>query len=105
MSNFERRSVTRLSQGERQRVAICRALLLSPQVVLADEPTGNLDPINAERIVRLMRTETSRSGATLIMVTHDHSLLPLFDQVIPFDQFLERTAADSNDSQPPKGDT
>lgn len=89
MSNFERRSVTQLSQGERQRVAICRALLLSPQIVLADEPTGNLDPVNAERIVRLLLTEAGRSGATLIMVTHDHSLLPHFDQVIPFDQFLE----------------
>jgi len=104
MSSFERRSVTRLSQGERQRVAICRALLLSPQVVLADEPTGNLDPVNAERIVRLLRTETSRSGATLIMVTHDHSLLPQFDQVIPFDQFLERTAADRNDPETIEGD-
>ena len=105
MSSFERRSVMRLSQGERQRVAICRALLLSPQVVLADEPTGNLDPVNAERTVRLLRTETSRSGATLIMVTHDHSLLPQFDQIIPFDQFLERTAADRNDPQAAEGDT
>ena len=105
MASFERRSVTRLSQGERQRVAICRALLLSPEIVLADEPTGNLDPVNAERIVRLLRTETSRSGATLIMVTHDHSLLPQFDQVIPFDQFLERTAANRNDHQPSRGDT
>ena len=90
MSNFVRRSVTRLSQGERQRVAICRALLLSPQIVLADEPTGNLDPVNAERIVRLLLAETQRSGSTLIMVTHDHSLLPHFDRVILFDQFLER---------------
>ncbi|RLT22423.1 MAG: ABC transporter ATP-binding protein [Planctomycetota bacterium] len=105
MSSFWRRSVTRLSQGERQRVAICRALLLSPQVVLADEPTGNLDPVNAERIVRLLRTETSRSGATLIMVTHDHSLLPQFDQIIPFDQFLERTTAERNDHQTAEGDT
>ena len=97
--------MTCLSQGERQRVAICRALLLSPQVVLADEPTGNLDPVNAERIVRLLRTETRRSGATLIMVTHDHSLLPQFDQIIPFEQFLERTAADKNDLQVAEGDT
>jgi len=100
MSQFKRRSVTRLSQGERQRVAICRALLLSPQIVLADEPTGNLDPANAERIVQLLLTETERSGATLMMVTHDHSLLRHFDHVIPFDQFLERTLnADS-----PEGD-
>ena len=104
MSNFERRSVTHLSQGERQRVAICRALLLSPQVVLADEPTGNLDPVNAARIVRLLRTETNRSGATLIMVTHDHSLLPQFDQIIPFDQFLDRTVDERNDAEPARGD-
>lgn len=104
MSSFERRSVTRLSQGERQRVAICRALLLSPQVVLADEPTGNLDPVNAARIVRLLRTETNRSGATLIMVTHDHSLLPQFDQIIPFDQFLDRTVDERNDAEPARGD-
>ena len=91
LASFERRSVTQLSQGERQRVAICRALLLSPRIVLADEPTGNLDPVNAERIVRLLLSETAHSGATLIMVTHDHSLVPHFDLVIPFDQFLERT--------------
>ena len=105
MSSFMRRSVTRLSQGERQRVAICRALLLSPQIVLADEPTGNLDPMNAERIVRLLLAETRRSGATLVMVTHDHSLLPHFDQVIPFDQFLERTGDVSLGSNPEKGGT
>ena len=104
MSSFERRSVMRLSQGERQRVAICRALLLSPQVVLADEPTGNLDPVNAERIVRLLLNETSRSGATLIMVTHDHSLLPQFDRIIPFDQFLERTTDRHMDGKPAEGD-
>lgn len=103
MSKFARRSVTRLSQGERQRVAICRALLLSPQIVLADEPTGNLDPVNAERIVRLLLAETRRSNATLIMVTHDHSLLPHFDRVIPFDQFLERTTDTSPGSSPEKG--
>jgi putative ABC transport system ATP-binding protein len=104
MSSFERRSVMRLSQGERQRVAICRALLLSPRVVLADEPTGNLDPDNAQRIVRLLLNETSRSGATLMMVTHDHSLLPQFDQIIPFDQFLERTTVEHMDGKPAGGE-
>lgn len=91
MIAFRQRSVTRLSQGERQRVAICRALLLSPQIVLADEPTGNLDPENAEQIVKLLLAEVGRSGATLVMVTHDHSLLPRFEHVIPFEPFLERT--------------
>ncbi len=89
ISTLQHRSVTRLSQGERQRVAICRALLLSPRVVLADEPTGNLDPMNSERIVSLLLSETKRSGATLVMVTHDLSLLPRFDRVVPFEPFLQ----------------
>ena len=86
---LHQRSITLLSQGERQRVAICRALLLSPRIILADEPTGNLDPVNSERIVRLLLEESSRANATLIMVTHDHSLLPLFERIVPFTQFLE----------------
>jgi ABC-type lipoprotein export system ATPase subunit len=63
--------------------------LLSPQIILADEPTGNLDPVNSERIVRLLLEESSRANATLIMVTHDHSLLPHFERIVPFTQFLE----------------
>jgi len=92
MLRLRNQSVTRLSQGERQRVAICRALLLSPQLVLADEPTGNLDPLNSDRIVKLLLTETARSRATLVMVTHDHSLLPQFDRVVPFEPFLQSSA-------------
>ena len=91
ISSLLNRSVTKLSQGERQRVAICRALLLSPSVVLADEPTGNLDPVNSERIVKLLLRETARCGAMLVMVTHDHSLLPSFDRIVPFEPFLKRT--------------
>ena len=91
LSSLQNQSVTKLSQGERQRVAICRALILSPKVVLADEPTGNLDPVNSERIVKLLLSETVRSGAMLVMVTHDHSLLPHFDRVVPFEPFLKQT--------------
>jgi len=88
---LQHRSITKLSQGERQRVAICRALLLSPRIILADEPTGNLDPVNSERIVKLLLEESSRASATLIMVTHDHSLLPHFERVVPFEPFLQPT--------------
>ncbi len=91
LANFSQRSVTRLSQGERQRVALCRALLLNPLLLLADEPTGNLDPENSRRMVELLLQESRRSGATLIMVTHDHSLLPMFDRTLPFLQYLART--------------
>ena len=72
----------RLSQGERQRVAICRALVTQPRIVFADEPTGSLDPTNQERIVALLRSTTAAAGADLIMVTHDHQLLSHFARVI-----------------------
>ena len=87
---LQNRPVTRLSQGERQRVAICRALLLSPPIVLADEPTGNLDPISSVRIVDLLLRQAALAKSTLIMVTHDHSLLNRIDRVVPFEPFLQR---------------
>jgi putative ABC transport system ATP-binding protein len=71
-----------LSQGERQRVAVCRALLPEPGLILADEATGNLDPANKNRILDLLFRMAERSGATLVAVTHDHELLPHFDRVI-----------------------
>lgn len=82
------KSVGRLSQGERQRVAICRALLLKPRLLLADEPTGNLDPKTAAEVLKLLLLQARSCGMSMIMVTHDHSILPLFDQHIPFEQFL-----------------
>jgi putative ABC transport system ATP-binding protein len=82
------RTIGHLSQGERQRVAICRALLPDPQVLLADEPTGNLDPANKRRILDLLCEQAAATGATLVVVTHDHGLLADLDRVIDFDQFL-----------------
>ncbi|MGE3166043.1 MAG: ABC transporter ATP-binding protein [Planctomycetota bacterium] len=76
------RKPARLSQGERQRVALCRALIVEPRVVLADEPTGNLDPATTDRVLDSLFDEIALHGATLVMVTHDHSLLPRFDRVI-----------------------
>lgn len=73
-----------LSQGERQRAAVCRALLPKPQLFLADEATGNLDPVNKKRILDLIFRAADAQGASLIAVTHDHELLPRFDRVIDF---------------------
>ena len=86
-----RRRVDRLSQGEKQRVAICRALLPSPGLVLADEATGNLDPRNKRHILELLFRSVEAHGATLLAVTHDHELLPHFDRVVDFSDF--RSAA------------
>ena len=86
LANHLRHSVTQLSHGERQRVAVCRALLLNPGLLLADEPTGNLDPETSQQILQLLLSQAREHAATLIMVTHDHSLLNQFDQVIAFSE-------------------
>ena len=78
------RRIDRLSHGERQRVAIARALITNPQLLLADEPTGNLDPVTRDRIVDLLLNQAAERRATLVMATHDHSLLERFDRVIDF---------------------
>jgi putative ABC transport system ATP-binding protein len=83
----------RLSQGERQRVAICRALITRRQMILADEPTGNLDPRTSRTILKLMLDRAEASRATVLAVTHDHSLLERFDRVIDFEQWLAHDAA------------
>ena len=72
---FEKRDdiVKNLSGGEKQRVAIARALINDPKIILADEPTGNLDMENAENIISVLR-ECSESGATVIMATNDKIL-------------------------------
>jgi putative ABC transport system ATP-binding protein len=75
-----------LSQGERQRVAVCRALLLQPSVILADEPTGNLDPANKFVVLDLLLDHARESGATLLTVTHDRELLDRFDRVLDFSE-------------------
>lgn len=76
-----------LSHGEKQRAAICRALLPEPGVILADEATGNLDPENKIRILDLLFRGVENRAATLLAVTHDHELLERFDRVIDFRDF------------------
>jgi len=77
----------RLSGGEQQRVAIGRAIAAGPSLLLADEPTGNLDPDNKRRIIDILSEQAKQSKATLVVVTHDHSLLDGFDRVIDFAEF------------------
>lgn len=76
------RRIGTLSRGEQQRVALARALVHRPTLVLADEPTGNLDPANKQAAMRLLHEMISETGATLVVATHDHSLLADFDHVV-----------------------
>ena len=71
-----------LSGGEQQRVAIARALIHEPECIFADEPTGNLDLDNAERVIALLDGLCRESGRTLIMVTHAREVVGLADQLL-----------------------
>lgn len=82
------RGVRQLSQGEQQRVAICRALLPAPDLILADEPTGNLDPANKRRILQLLFEQCAARNLTLVAVTHDQAILEGFDRTVDFETFL-----------------
>ena len=68
-----------LSVGQQQRVAVARALANQPRLVLADEPTGNLDPRNAREAIKLIREICRETGAALLIVSHDQSVLEQFD--------------------------
>ncbi|MCL2173544.1 MAG: ABC transporter ATP-binding protein [Candidatus Bathyarchaeota archaeon] len=74
LSGRELHRPSRLSQGEQQRVAIARALANDPAMILADEPTGNLDVVNKEAIVALLSELSGKQGTTIVMVTHDEQV-------------------------------
>ena len=71
-----------LSGGEKQRVAICRALINNPQVIFADEPTGNLDSSNGQAILDLLRQLQRERQTTLVLVTHDPAIAATADRII-----------------------
>jgi putative ABC transport system ATP-binding protein len=73
---------SRMSGGEQQRVAIARALVNSPSLLLADEPTGNLDSRNAAEILELMAELRARSGMTIILATHDPQVAARCDRLV-----------------------
>ena len=72
---------TQLSGGQQQRVSIARAIIGEPKVILADEPTGNLDPQNANEVLELLKRQ-SREGKTVIMVTHDMQIAKAADRIV-----------------------
>src|SRR2546422_498407 len=72
----------KMSGGEQQRVAIARALVIEPAIVLADEPTGNLDSANSKRITHALRELVDQHGQTIVMVTHDPAVAEQADRVV-----------------------
>lgn len=87
------RHPTALSQGEQQRVAICRALVTQPKLILSDEATGNLDPASKTRILDLLFEQAAEAGAAILAVTHDHELLPRFERVLDFADYRQEIAS------------
>lgn len=78
------KSVTQISVGQQQRVAVARALLGKPQILFADEPTSSLDYDNREKFLKLLFELSNEIGTTVLFVSHDRSLQPLFDRTIDF---------------------
>jgi lipoprotein-releasing system ATP-binding protein len=76
------RRPSQLSGGQQQRVAVARALAMAPRLVLADEPTGNLDTHSADEIFALLRTFNRRAGVTFLVVTHDPRLAERCDRIV-----------------------
>lgn len=81
-----------LSGGERQRAAVARALITRPKLVLADEPTGNLDAGNGEHVLRLMLELNEELQTSLVVVTHDHSIAEQMDRILVLENGRLRTA-------------
>lgn len=87
--NKKKQIVSKLSGGERQRVAVARALIKNPKIVIADEPTQNLNFEIGEEITKLITKIENKSERIVIMVTHDERLTKYFDVVIKLEDFLK----------------
>lgn len=83
--------VSMLSAGERQRVAVVRALAPRPDILLADEPTGSLDPVRADLLCRLIQQMCREQNTALVLVTHDHLLANLFERRFDAEGLIRET--------------
>ena len=81
LKGFERRGINQLSGGQQQRVAIGRALVTRPALIMADEPTGNLDSKNSQEVLALLQTMSDRYQQTILMITHNKNHASAADRV------------------------
>ena len=96
LADHARQRPNELSGGQQQRVAIARALAASPQLLIADEPTGQLDSETGRQILRLLRTIVQSEGITALVATHDGGLLELADSVLRLEDGQLATPAAPN---------
>ena len=82
LSRYEKHRPTQMSGGQQQRVGMARALVVAPDIIFADEPTGNLDSRTSEEMMQLMRDVVTKRGQTLVMVTHDNHLAEYADKIL-----------------------
>ena len=87
LGDKQHRYPRQLSQGERQRAAVCRALVAQPTLLLADEPTGNLDPANRDHVMDTLFQYQKANGVPLIVVTHEQELIGRFEQLVDVRSF------------------
>lgn len=88
--------IKHLSGGERQRVAIARALIKQPRIIIADEPTGNLNFENGKKVVELLIEASKKFSNTMIIVTHDDRLVEYFDETLHFEDMLIKEGGNEN---------
>ena len=93
LSGIEREQPSRLSGGEQQRIAIARALISRPKIILADEPTGALDTRTGDEIVSVLKSTTAGTGCCLVVVTHDPVIARSMDRVLYIDDVGLREAS------------
>ena len=82
LKGFEHRKITQLSGGQQQRVAIARALATKPAILLADEPTGNLDSRTSQDVLSLMKVTGRKFAQTMVMITHNEEIAQLSDRIV-----------------------
>jgi putative ABC transport system ATP-binding protein len=82
LQKYKKHRPNQMSGGQQQRVGMARALVMAPDIIFADEPTGNLDSVTSEEMMHLMQNVVRKKGQTLVMVTHDNHLASYADKVI-----------------------